>query len=463
MNGILIAWRNVFRNKRRTMMAMASIVVGVVALAMVSGFVATIRYSLYTNIVRAEGHVQVMAENHLDLGISNPGQYYLADWQEIATMLQDDETVGPMIRAIAPQLTIAGVASNAESGSSRSFVGTGYVPDLFAKMQEWDDFNLGLEETRLPLDAADADGVVVGVGLARQLQICNRVDGAACTDYPVRDRLEGEIDSEIASLSELASEEVATGQSVREGQASIDLMVAGASGAPNARSAWVGATQEQARRQADNSFVAMTLEMAQNLAYEDEDHVSQLMVQFHSSADAEVGLARIQALLSGRLAPVDVLPLETFNDTFTRVVAMFTVFQLFVGVVVGLIILFMIANTMAIVVLERVNEVGTLRALGESRGGILKLFLLEGVLLGALSATIGTVISALAVELVNNSGLTFTTPTSTTPIPIQILYLEAPSVVLGIWLMITIVATVSSILPAFRAAGLGVADALRHA
>lgn len=458
---LLIAIRNVFRNKRRTFMAMASIVVGVVALSLISGFVSTIRHALYSSIVRSEGHIQITAKNYLDLGSSNPGRFYVENWQALADELRADPELGPQIRTIAPMLQVGGIAGNAEKGASRGFVGAGYDPVLFAEMQEWDEFGLNLEPASLPLDPAKPDEVLVGVGLAQQLQICDKVNAPGCTDYALPDETTGDVDPEIAGLADSVAGELAT--EAADGRARIDLMAPAADGAPNARTVTVVGAAEQARRQADNSYVAMTLAAAQNLVYEDADRVSHIMIQFRDNAYAAQGLTRIQTLLSGRAQALDVMPIETFNDTFTRIVAMFGAIQVFVGVVVCLIILFMIANTMAIVVMERVNEIGTLRALGESRRGIMGLFLGEGVFLGALSATAGIVVSWIVVQIVNHAGLSFQTPTSTSPIPIRIMFTETPGVVLAIWLIITVVATLSSLLPARRAARFTIVDALRFA
>ncbi|MFI1285682.1 FtsX-like permease family protein [Streptomyces sp. NPDC020858] len=51
-----------------------------------------------------------------------------------------------------------------------------------------------------------------------------------------------------------------------------------------------------------------------------------------------------------------------------------------------------IANTLAMSVLERRKEIGTLRALGVDRAGVTRMIRLEALLLGALGATLGTVL-----------------------------------------------------------------------
>ncbi|MGH8922368.1 MAG: ABC transporter permease, partial [Actinomycetes bacterium] len=51
-----------------------------------------------------------------------------------------------------------------------------------------------------------------------------------------------------------------------------------------------------------------------------------------------------------------------------------------------------IANTLAMSVLERRREIGTLRALGVDRPGVARMIRLEALVLGALGASIGTVL-----------------------------------------------------------------------
>lgn len=458
MRLIALALRNLARNRRRTLGATASIAVGVVALALISGFVSSIRHALYTQIVRAEGHVQIMVAGALDFAMADPGHYALADWQGLAARLRADPVLAPQIAEIAPVLRLAGVAGHATAGTSRSFVAIGLDPAAQARMQGWDDFALGLAPNRLDLDPAAPDAVLLGLGLARQLQVCVALTAPGCTDLPRAAAASGPVSAEALDLGALAAAEIAAPP---PGTAQIDLMVAGAEGAPNARSYRLRGIAEQARRQADNGFVAMTLPAAQDLMWAGADRVSAVMVQFRHAADAGPGLARIRALLPGE--GLDILPMERFDESFARILAMFTTIQLFIGAVVGLIILLMIANTMAMVVIERTAEVGLLRAIGESRAGIAALFLAEGVLLGAFAGAVGLGLSALTIAALNAAGLSFTPPTATAPIPLRLLFWQTPGVIAAIWGLVVAVAAISALWPARRASGTDIVSALRFA
>jgi lipoprotein-releasing system permease protein len=66
---------------------------------------------------------------------------------------------------------------------------------------------------------------------------------------------------------------------------------------------------------------------------------------------------------------------------------------------VGLAIAFGIAAVLIVSVVQKSREIGILRAMGGSRGQILRVFLLQGAVLGLLGSLIGSAIGALAIVL----------------------------------------------------------------
>jgi ABC-type lipoprotein release transport system permease subunit len=59
------------------------------------------------------------------------------------------------------------------------------------------------------------------------------------------------------------------------------------------------------------------------------------------------------------------------------------------GLIIGVIVVFVVANAMAMAVIERTREVGTLRALGTLPGQLVRSFALEGLLLGGVGRRAG--------------------------------------------------------------------------
>jgi len=89
-------------------------------------------------------------------------------------------------------------------------------------------------------------------------------------------------------------------------------------------------------------------------------------------------------------------------------------------------------------------------------------FTIEGVLIGAIGATIGTVLAIVIGDLTNHSGLTWVPPGNTSAIPLRLVVLGRPWLIVEAWLGLVLVAAVAALIPANRAARLAVVDALRH-
>jgi lipoprotein-releasing system permease protein len=90
--------------------------------------------------------------------------------------------------------------------------------------------------------------------------------------------------------------------------------------------------------------------------------------------------------------------IKTNEQFFTAVKAQTlanTAIRLFVGLSVG----FGIASVLVVSVVQRSREIGILRAMGITRGQILRMFLLQGGLLGMLGALLGSGMGGIALQL----------------------------------------------------------------
>jgi len=121
---------------------------------------------------------------------------------------------------------------------------------------------------------------------------------------------------------------------------------------------------------------------------------------------------------------------------------------------VGLSVAFGIASVLVVSVVQRSKEIGILRAMGISRGQVMRVFLLQGGLLGLGGAALGSVAGTLALHLWLQLA---TTPEGT---PMFAVTLEPSLFVLALGLA-TLTGLLAALAPALRAARLDPVEAIR--
>ena len=89
---------------------------------------------------------------------------------------------------------------------------------------------------------------------------------------------------------------------------------------------------------------------------------------------------------------------------------MFDVIFLFLFIIFFIIVVMSVANTMSMAVFERTREIGTLRALGLKRRGVMLLFAIESSLLGILGTVGGILLTLLGWWVVDFFKPTWTPP-----------------------------------------------------
>jgi len=129
--------------------------------------------------------------------------------------------------------------------------------------------------------------------------------------------------------------------------------------------------------------------------------------------------------------------------------------------IVALLIVLSISNTMIMGVLDRTGEIGTLMALGFRRARVLRLFVLEGGILGIVGGLLGTLLGVGAAQVISAIGIPMPPPPgSDSGFTAQIL-VDTPLVAKGIVLAVS-TTLLASLYPAWRASRLVIVDALRH-
>lgn len=462
-----IAFRNMLRNLRRSLMTGSAVAAGALALLLFGGFAGYIFEGLETNNVQRIGHLTVFRQGYFLLGSGNPAAYGIDHYQEVMSLIQHDRVLGPMINVITPTQSLVGIAGNF-SGSveaSKTFLGTGLIPSNRERMRQWDEHRAGVRYVPDPnMSDADPSRGIVGSGLARVLGLCGPLGLQGCPPLPAARPSPGETASAPdQELTALASRDLGADRQRSDQRPQIDLLAATAGGAPNVVQLSVGGAEPQGVKELDDNFVAMPLGLAQQLVYGRGEHkATGIVLQLRRSEDLPAARARLNALFKQNQLDLEVRDFGELAPFYGQVVSMFSSIFLFIALVMGVIVLFAVINTMTMNVMERTNEIGTIRALGVRRTGIRAQFTVEGVLIGAIGATLGAALALGIAALFNSAALTWIPPGNATAVPLRLDVAGRPLLVAGAWLGLAIVATLAALMPANRAARLPVVDALRH-
>ncbi len=465
MSTLSLALRNLLRNRRRSLMTLLAMMIGLVAVLLFGGYIRDITYGLQSDYVRLTGHLQIQRKNYFRYGSGNPAAYGIRDYDRILALMKRDPVLAPMLVVATPTLQFGGIAGNFAAGVSRTIYASGAVVEDQNRMRQWNDYGLRVLSRHLTLAGTAADSAVIGTGVARVLQLCGALAVPDCESVqaPAQAPAQGNaLPDDIAALASDQARPAAPGQGT---PTRIEILATNAHGAPNVAAVNVLRAEFQGIKELDDVYVALHLSQAQKLIFGAErPQVTAIAVQLQHTAQLPAARARIEELLATTAhdEPLEVIDYETLNPYYGQTLAMFDAMFGFISVLIGGIVLFTVGNTMSQAVVERTAEIGTLRSIGLRRSGIRALFVTEGLLLGVLGAVLGTLVAIGASWVVNALGLTWTPPGRIEPVPLAVRVASEHRMMIASAIGLVIVAALSAILPAARAARMNIVDALRH-
>ena len=472
MATLSLAARNLLRNRRRSLATVLAVALGSASILLFGGYSANIRYSMETAYARTGGHLQIQHRDFLLYGNGNPTAYGIKDGAKLLAAIRGDEILRDMVVVATPTLQFGGIAGNYAAGVSRTVVGLGLVAQDHSLMREWNHYGIPLISPPFKLTGSRPEAAIIGVGVARVLQLCAELKIADCPAPAKEDVTTGAaMPSDIALLTAAESTNNAKNNAKTKAAAPaasatrIELLASTARGTPNVASLEVIDAEGQGFKELDEVYIAVHLAQAQRLVFgAAAPQVTAVMVQLKRPDMLPAARARLNEMLSdwSGTQPLTVLDLETLNPFFVQTVQLFATIFGFIFTLIGGIVLFTVSNTMNTAVVERTVEIGTLRAMGLRQRGIRQLFVTEGVVLGLLGAVVGALLALLISALVNVLGLVWMPPGSAEPLPLVLRVWGETATIIGVTLGLIAVATASAWWPAYRAARLNVVDALRH-
>src|SRR5262245_42850227 len=213
----------------------------------------------------------------------------------------------------------------------------------------------------------------------------------------------------------------------------------------------------------DANYVFVPLDYFQRLRAM-ENRATNLLVRLKSYQDAAVVVKRLAAMFPECMV-------ETWEDKQGPLLAAIAVEKGILNVLLFLIIGvagFGILAIFTMIVVEKTRDIGILKALGASNGGVMKIFLGYGLLLGVVGACLGTMLGLSLANHINDVERILGRLTGQELFPRKVYYFDEIPVHIQIWAVALVnlgavgIAVVFSILPALRAAMLHPVRALRY-
>ena len=332
----VLAFRNLLRNRGRTLSTLLAIGVGLLGLILLDGFITYSVDHFRDSIIRnGTGHVEIFRSPQArDQGDSNPIPYVFDDTRVLERQLSGMTQVDDVL----PVLSFAAVVADGDKNHSVQVTASPVDRTLR-------DLTKRTIASGKDLSTSETGQVLIGTGLARALKV-----------HPGN---------------------------------TIKLFALSKGGGVNTESFTVAGLSSAELKDIDDRSVAMSLADAQALLGVQD--VAKLVVFLKDTRDTDNFLARLAALPQS--SPLSGLTYAGWDKLFTAFEYANSSFQLMRAVarlVVLVVALFSMSGTLTLSVIERYRELGTLRAFGTRRPRLLLLLVLEGFILGAAGTILGS-------------------------------------------------------------------------
>ena len=418
MNTFKLALRGLARNRRRSLVTLLAIALGFAAIALFAGYTHNVFYGIAQQSIHGEllGHLTLSKRGMRLEGKLDPERYMLtaSEVDQITKLVVAE----PHVKMVAPRLAFSGLISNGRA--STIFVAEAIEPAAMEGLQQGAFSNAGaqsgvLDNRTKRLDPAHDDVVELSEGLV-----------------------------DILHLQE-------------NGLAAV--LVNTLSGQANALDVTVGHKFNTGNAGSNDKFAFVTLALARNLL-DAEGRADRLTILLDDGSQTEAVRLRLLPKLRDAGFDVEIQTWQELSDFYNQVRGMFDMIFGFIFSIVLTVVLMSVANSMGMTVVERTREIGTLRAIGLKRWGVVRLFTTESMLLTVIGCTVGLLITLGVRWGINVANISYTPPSSASTVPLLI-DLDVGRVVFTFALM-AVVGTLAAYLPARRAAKKPIIDALGH-
>ncbi len=341
-----LAWRNIWRNKRRSMIVIGSVMVGVIALIIIDGLNnGFLSQMLFNQVDLNISHVQIHKRGFHDNKVV---QSFIPDKKKVEKILRKNGK----IKHFSERVVSFGLVSSAVSSSGVFILGIN--PEDESKITT-------VSKSIIKGKYFNGKGreIVIGSKLAEKLKVDLGGKVIALANRP-----DGSIGSEV-------------------------FRIVGIFRSPSSNF--------------DKTYIFVPIKTLQRmLGIGNNIHEFAIVTQNYNLA--ETVRDEIKQELSDKyevLSYHDILPLLIMQmDLYKETMYI-------INMIIGLALIFGIINSMLMAVFERVNEIGVLMAIGMKNGKIFSMILLESLLIGIVGTVFGVFIGLGLNEILSVQGIDF--------------------------------------------------------
>ncbi|WP_027338932.1 ABC transporter permease [Halonatronum saccharophilum] len=394
-----IALRNILRNKRRTLLSLIIIVISTTFLFLAIGYVEDTYQGLKWMEVARNGYFQVAKEGFWDLEDSKRRLLSRDDIVKIEEIFSGEED----IRDYTPTLGLTGILGTEDNS----------IP-VFGEGIELDSESSIMIESGTNLFFGDRARILLGSGVKKQLNV--------------------DIDEWVS------------------------IMTTTPQGAYSARSLKVTGGFSTGSSMADNNFVIIPIGFAQEIL--NVDGVDKFKVTLNENAQLEEIVNNLEKDFEEAGLSVEVKSWLDLAEAYYQIKGLYDMVFLFLAVIIFVLVFFSILEIMSMSFFERMNEIGTIRAIGTRRSQVFSQLFQEALILGVIGGLLGIICGFGLGSWINGANLTYLPPDASQEVPFAINMAVKNGIIP--FFLVLISTGLSALYPAFKAARLNVVETLRY-
>ncbi len=405
---LAIAIRNIAKNLRKNALTVLMISFGIVALSLYGGSNAHMFRQFRDSVIKTQfGNFRIHAKGFSEHGRKSPYAYLIERYSAIEQeLLRNDD-----IDYVAPRLSFAGiVASDERSAVIRGFGGRAEAETRmeYGKVSSGSffDSNPHEETSRAILGENALRKVGAPIGDSVTVLVTMKGGGASAGDFLI-----------TGVKKAFGQDDILNGM----------LMVADLSGVQNL----VGA----------------------------DDSVDTVIVHLKEGRDAK----KAEGNLAEFCAKHD-LEWRRWDELavfYARSREVFAMNERILTAILLVISVFVIVNTLYMTYMERVREIGAMRAIGATRSYVARIAMCESAILAIIGCTAGVIIAAVISLLINATGGIYHPASVFNEEPFHTLIQPEPSAILSYYALFVGVSIIASLIISIRASRISIADSLR--